>query len=360
VIVARDDSAVPDHHDDADSSSVIYAPTFFPGTMDRGQAATIDVKAGAEMDAAFAISNSRTFTVRGQVSTIATSPRTGVPDTLWLQRTDGAPGHALETSVGPDGSFTFDGVLPGLYRVAGRTDNGDWWKPINGTDALEVSSDVEGLRLAPQPAGEIRGRFRMDNGQPFRWSQLNVALDPEDEQLRGELSAQVSQDGSFRIQNVPAGNYHVAVTADSNNLRDYIMKEVNMNGKDVGDSGFAVGPGVSTIDIVASANGSAILGTLVDQDKKTVTDMQVVCIPDESRRKRRDVYQQERTNSRGQFSFLGLNPGEYLIFALNGEYSAEITNPEFIREHEAAAQRVRVDEGERKTVTLDFSWSTEP
>jgi hypothetical protein len=200
----------------------------------------------------------------------------------------------------------------------------------------------------------------MDTGQPFRWSQLTVTLDAEDEQLKGELNAQVNQDGSFSIQSIPMGNYHVVVTADSDNLRDYIMKEINLNGKDVGDSGFAVEPGVSTIDIVASAKGSAILGTLIDHDNKTVTDMDVVCIPDEPRRKRHDMYQRVSTNSRGQFSFLGLNPGEYLIFALNGESSAEITNPEFIREHEATAQRVSLDEGERKTVTLDFSWNTEP
>ncbi|HWH59397.1 MAG TPA: carboxypeptidase-like regulatory domain-containing protein [Terriglobales bacterium] len=360
VVVARDDRAVPDQHDAEDPSSAIYAPTFFPGTMDRGQAATVEVKAGEEMDAGFALSTSRTFTVHGQVSTIATSPRTGVPETLWLQRTDGAPGRVLETALQPDGSFAFDGVLPGPYRIEGRTENGEWWKPVSGTDVVEVSSDVEGLRLAPQPAGEVQGQFRMDNDKPFRWSQLTVALEGEDVQLGGALSAQVNRDGSFRIQNVPAGNYHVVVTADSNNLRDYIMKEINMNGKDVGDSGFAVGPGVSTIDIVASANGSAILGTLVDHENKTVADMQVVCIPDEARRKRHDVYQQERTNSRGQFSFLGLNPGEYLIFALNGEDPAEITDPDFIRQHEATAQKIHLDEGERKTVTLDFSWNAEP
>jgi hypothetical protein len=72
------------------------------------------------------------------------------------------------------------------------------------------------------------------------------------------------------------------------------------------------------------------------------------------------VYQQERTNSRGQFSFLGLNSGEYLIFALNGEDSVEITDPDFIRQHDATAQRVHLDEGERKTVKLDFSWDATP
>jgi len=55
-----------------------------------------------------------------------------------------------------------------------------------------------------------------------------------------------------------------------------------------------------------------------------------------------------------------LNPGEYLIFALNGEDPAEITDPDFIRQHEATAQKIHLDEGERKTVTLDFSWNAEP
>jgi hypothetical protein len=362
LVEARDERAVPIRNENETPSSFVYAPTFFPGTTEYAQAATIDVKAGDEVEAAFPISTSRTFTVSGHVSaTSGWSGRDGAtPNLIWLQNADFPQIATQEVILEADGRFSLTGVLPGTYRVRGQTQKGDWWTPWNGTDIVEISSDVQDLRLVPQPSGELRGRFRMDTGQPFRWSQLTVTLDAEDEQLKGELNAQVNQDGSFSIQSIPMGNYHVVVTADSDNLRDYIMKEINLNGKDVGDSGFAVEPGVSTIDIVASAKGSAILGTLIDHDNKTVTDMDVVCIPDEPRRKRHDMYQRVSTNSRGQFSFLGLNPGEYLIFALNGESSAEITNPEFIREHEATAQRVSLDEGERKTVTLDFSWNTEP
>jgi len=362
LVIARDERPVRDHHEGEDA--LVFAPTFFPGTIEYAQAANLEVKPGDEIDADFAISTSRTFTVRGQVSMVSApdgnARDSATPSMVWLQRTNDPQSSPQEVLLEPDGSFTFDGVLPGSYRLRGQTQSGDWWMPLSGTDSVEISSDVQDLRLVPQPAGEVRGRFRMDNAQPFRWSQLAVALDPDDERLGGDLSVQVGRDGSFRLQNVPAGNYHVVVTADSDNVRDYIMKEVNLNGRDVGDSGFAVGPGVSTIDIVASANGSAIVGTLVDADNKTVTDMEVVCVPDESRRKRHDVYQQERTNSRGQFSFLGLNPGDYLIFPLNGEDAAEITDPDFIRQHEGIAQRVHVDEGEHKTVTLEFSWNSEP
>lgn len=359
LVLAHGGNATPNRRSNGDPSAV-YTPTFFPGTMERAQAASLEVRDGDEVDAGFGLVVSRTFTIRGQLLRASTPrPRPGQDaetDLITLQRTDVQQGAPLYVSPEADGSFTLEGVLPGTYRVQGRTSNGDWWRPASGSDVIEVRSDVAGLRLAPEPPGVVRGHFRMDTGKQFNWSQLTITLVPDDEPSGGVPGAQVNKDGSFVMEGVPVGNYHAMVTADSNNLRDYFMKEVNVNGKEVGDSGFSVGPGVSNLEVVASANGSAIVGTLVDGDRKTVTGIQVVCIPDETRRKRQDVYQQDRTNARGEFSFLGLNPGEYLVFPLNSEDPADITDPDFIREHEASAQRVKVEEGEHKTVTLNFSW----
>lgn len=50
------------------------------------------------------------------------------------------------------------------------------------TEPIEVNkANVEGLQLQPNPGGAVRGRFRMDTGQKFDWTQLNVVLLPVDE-----------------------------------------------------------------------------------------------------------------------------------------------------------------------------------
>lgn len=166
----------------------------------------------------------------------------------------------------------------------------------------------------------------------------------------------VAKDGSFKVENVPAGNYHAIVTSNSNSeaWRDYISKEVIVNGKDVGDSGFSTTGGVTSIDIVVSAKGGTITGTVVDDKDAPIADVQVVCIPDASRRKRRDIYQEAQTDQRGHFVLRGLNPGEYQVFALDDPVG-DISEPEFVRTHETLGQTVKLDEGARQTISLKMA-----
>jgi hypothetical protein len=87
-----------------------------------------------------------------------------------------------------------------------------------GVEAGEVSTaNVEGLRLQPAPAGDVRGQFRMDTGQNFDWTQLIAMLLPTD--AVSDVSAgpppmaPVSKDGTFELKKVPSGTYQFMVTA---------------------------------------------------------------------------------------------------------------------------------------------------
>jgi len=95
----------------------------------------------------------------------------------------------------------------------------------------------------------------MDTGQKFDWTQLNVILIPANVDDSGFMvggsdggpaMSGVNKDGSFELKNVTGGSYQLVVGAKSNNLRDYVTKSVNLDGRDVADSGFIVSPGTST------------------------------------------------------------------------------------------------------------------
>jgi Carboxypeptidase regulatory-like domain len=341
----------------------VFAPTFFPGTMNRGQAVSLDLHPGDAAEASFGLITTRTFSVRGQVATVPGPSRNGQnprPAAVTL-RPGGMPlVTEFSGEIKKDGTFEISGVVPGTYDVSITSPDGDSLRPVRGTDIVEVrESDVDDLRLAPQPLGEVHGRIRMDDNEPFNWTQLNVSLDSDDGDQDSYLSVNVAKDGTFKIESVPVGNYDVVVSAGSNNLRDYFVKEVNVNGADAADSGFATGPGISMVEVVASARGGTIVGTVVDGDNKTVSDVQVFCAPDASRQKRPDVYQQVLTDRRGQFSLRGLNSGDYTVFVLNGEPS-DVNDPDFFQAHETEGQSVRLNEGEQKTLTLKFSWNSTP
>ncbi len=360
VLAEATDAAPPPRN--TNEAGRVFAPTFFPGTTNRGQAVSLDLRPGDAAEASFGLIVTRTFSVHGQVAGFPGTSRNGQnlgPDTVTL-RPGGPLIKKFSGEIRKDGTFEISGLVPGTYHVSITSPDGRSLSPIRGTDIVEVrESDVDDLRLAPEPLGEVHGSVRMDDNEPFNWTQLSVSLDSDDDDYDSPLSVNVAKDGTFKIKSVPLGNYHVVLSAGSNNLRDYFVKEVNVNGADVAESGFATGPGISIVEVVASARGGTIVGTVVDGDNKTVSEAQVFCAPGASRQKRSDLYQQVLTDPRGQFSLRGLNPGDYTVFVLNGEPS-DVNDPDFFKAHETEGQIVRLNEGEQKTLTLKFSWNSTP
>ena len=201
----------------------------------------------------------------------------------------------------------------------------------------------------------------MENGQKIEWaSAILVLANDDDSKLGGmrfagggETSAQLKQDGTFDIKNVPPGDYHVMVFSRLAALRDYFVKSVNTGGKDIADSGFTVNGGFWSLDVVVSAKGATVEGAVVDDKNQPVADAAVVLIPDANRR-RRDLYQQAESDQHGHFKLRGLNPGGYTLMALDdpeGDFY-DFRSPEFLKAHEGAGQTLHVDEGDHKSIVL--------
>jgi hypothetical protein len=344
----------------------VYAPTFYPGTTDRHQATKVQVHPGDETGANFGLISSRVFKVRGNVSGVngLKSQSGSQLGTATVMLEDDWGGRHFRGSVLPNGTFEISDVLPGSYRAGITAQSGDTWQFTRSSQSIEVrDADVEGVQLSPESESQIHGQFRLDthSGHIPDWTQLNIQVDPDDRDASdGPVSGKVVKDGSFTLQ-APPGNYHVVVTSNSNgeSWRDYIMKEVVLNGKDVGDSGFSLASGLTSLEIVASAQGSSIEGNVVDEDGKPVADIPVVCVPDASRRKRHDIYQQVETDRQGHFAMRGLNPGEYQVFTLD-DPADDITDPDFVSAHEALSQSVKLDPGERKGVVLKLAPESQP
>ena len=346
---------------DSGNEQSIYLTTYYPGVLDQGQAVTVEVHAGAETRISFGVLTGRAYRVSGTVSGI---PSGGSMAQILLQATasGGSAGEAQQ--LGEGGRFEFTSVLSGSYvaRLLIVTFEGGQpsMQMLRMGQPIEVSNaHVEGLRLQPEAGGHVHGKFRLDTGQKFDWTQLTVALIPADGQgtemgREGGLSiptiASVNVDGSFELKNVPGGGYQVAVGAKSNDLRDYFTKSVNLDGRDVADSGFPVHSD-PYLDVVISANGASIAGTVVDGKGQPVANASVVDVPNGEHRMRLDLYQQDTTDQSGHFTLRGLNPGEYTVLALE-ELQEDFRQPEFLRTYETRGETVQLDEGTRKSVVL--------
>jgi Carboxypeptidase regulatory-like domain len=148
----------------------------------------------------------------------------------------------------------------------------------------------------------------------------------------------------------PIRKANVMVGAKSNNLRDYITESVTLDGRDVVDSGFPVDL-ETYVDVVISAKGAGIAGTVVDGNGQPIANATVVDVPAAEHRTRLDLYQQDTTDESGHFSLRGLNPGKYTVFALE-ELQEDFRQPEFLKSYETRGQVVELDKGTRKSVVL--------
>jgi hypothetical protein len=335
--------------------------TYYPGTTDKAQAVPVELHAGDEWPANFALAYGPAFRIRGTVSGV---PITGSADlSVMLGSKDaGWPIGASDTEVKKDGSFELHNVLPGSYFVwlINRTSTPE---VILAAQTIEVKdSDLENMRLTPVSTSEVRGQLRMENGQKVEWAGVSLFLQSSDDpsDLRGKFegqvestTGQVKQDGSFDLKNVPPGNYRVRVFSGLAALRDCFMKSVNAGSKDLADSGFTISGGTWSLDVVLSSNGASVDGVVADNKNQPVADAEVVAIPEATRQKRRDLYQQGTADQHGHFNLRGLDPGEYTVMALE-DLDDDFRDPEFLKSHEGIGQTIHLDEGEHKSISLQL------
>jgi protocatechuate 3,4-dioxygenase beta subunit len=339
----------------------IYLTTHYPGVLDEDQAVAVEIHPGSETRINFGLLTGRAYRVSGSVTGVLSK---GIMAQIMLQAKGGGRSQIAPQELGEGGRFEFTNVLPGSYVARLIIVTFEGGQPaiqmLRLGNAIEVSNaPVEGLRLQPEAGGQVRGKFRLDTGQRLDWTQLTVALIPAEEHgaevaWEGGMDiptiSSVNTDGTFELKNVPGGNYQLMVGAKSNDLRDYFTKSINLEGRDVADSGFPVRP-EPWLDVVISGNGASIAGTVVDGNGQPIANATVVDVPSAEHRMRSDLYQRDTTDDSGHFRLRGLNPGKYTVLAFE-ELQGDVRQPDFMKSYGARGEIVQLDEGTRKSIVL--------
>jgi len=333
-----------------------YQTTYYPGTPDRSQAMPIQLHAGDEFPANFSLTPGPSLSIRGQVVNLP--PRTSA--TIMLQSRD----FRLVTSgteVHKDGTFVIRDVSPGSYLVLASVEGSS--VPMIPRQDLEVgSSNVDGLRLSPQPGATVRGRLRLESaGKRFDPDQVYLVLQPVDGQddevaipgANFSNLAHVAAGGEFLWRDVPPGNYYVQIVGNGSGVNeDWFLKTVLSGAREVSESGVAVSGGTVLLDLVASANGAVVDGVVVDSKDKPVANAVVVAVPESRLRGRVDQYRQTVSDQNGHFTLRGIRGGTYTLFAWESVDGQAYFDPEFLKSYEGQGKALQLSEAERKTVQL--------
>ena len=363
---------------DTGRKPIVYGTTYFPGTTDRGSAVPLAVRAGDEVLADIRLAPTSFFRIRGEVSNVP-AEHADEASVVLGPLDDGYVADIRQWPLDKSGKFEIRGVLPGSYRLFVMWGSGFDPAVMRADQTVQgVIADVEGLRISALANGVVRGRFRMDDDKKIDWSSMHVNLSstrsrrPLGTGIQVDLAsnaffwddlpahAEVKSDGSFEMKAVAPDNYWLRLWSSDKVFDPYFPEAVKLEGKDVSDSGFTTGGGTYSLDIVMNANGASIDGVVLDDQNKPASDVSVVIVPDAAHRQRRDLYNWTRTDSRGHFNEVGLNPGDYQVFAIDEEPDEDdFMDPEFARAHEPFGLAISLKEGQHKSIGVKLTPSAD-
>jgi hypothetical protein len=337
----------------------VYQTTFYPGTRDRSQAQPIQLHAGDEFPVNFSLTPGPSLSIRG---TVINLPQ-GATAAIMLQSKD-FNGMLNGAEMHKDGSFEVRDISPGAYTILATVENAP--VPMIARQMIEISSaNMEGIRLAPQPGGTIRGRLRLepaanpqikaDAGMMFLM--LRSADTDDDSGSTFNVGngfsplAQVNTDGTFEWKNVPAGSYFVQLS-DASALPGYFLKSALAAGRDAIESGITVSGGTIILDLLASPNGAIADGVVMNEKNEPVADAFVVVIPEARFRTHTDRFHKASTDQQGHFMLRSLPPGDYTLLAWEALDDDAYLNPEFLKKYESQGKSLHAHELDHTSVQL--------
>jgi protocatechuate 3,4-dioxygenase beta subunit len=340
-------------HQDALAKEVSYVPTYYPGTSDRSQAAFLDLRAGDEVPVDFNLVPSPTFHVRGSLADI------GSATAMLVLRPKDSNTEFAAADTDRDGKFDIHRVPPGSYTLLALSNKSDVAQIAH--QAVEVTnSDLENLRIVPLPASRVRGHVRVEGDRSIDLSSLVIFLRSSDADSSSafmsneDLSttvARVNRDGTFEFKNVSAGNYSVVLEA-SGAASDLYLKSVSLGSTDVTNNGLTVGGGAYAMELLIRKGAARLEGGVTDSDDHPVPDAVVIAVPQGSRRDRFELYAKGMTDQHGRFSFSGLTPGAYAVFAFESIEEGAYYDDAVLRPNEGRSEKIHLEENSKQAIQL--------
>ena len=321
-----------------------YAPVYFPGVTQLGQAQMVSLRAGEEAQADFSMQRIKTVEVAGRLI----GPGGPVKDagvSLDLEGDYGIMGSRYQASSDEKGNFRIKGVPPGSYVLMAyqRSEDEDTLK-AHARQKLEVGGEnIESLTIALGGGVSFEGRVTVAGEGSVTLDRLSVGMVPVKEENEFGGHGRVKKDGTFQISSVTDGDYAVNVWGLE---QEWYVKSVRLGAEDVREKGLQVGKGTSggALEVVLSKASSDLEGS-VSEGRQAIAGARVRLAPEPPTPYNRYRANSIRTDQNGRFTFRGLAPGKYRVYAK----SQPVAGGDALK---SEAQVVTLGEHEHKSVDL--------
>ncbi len=190
-----------------------FQPTYYPGTPSAAEAQPITLGVGQERNIQLALTGARLVQVSGVVRDSQDRPIFAQVQ-MWTRMADlstpfsVSPGGSTSVTTNADGSFAFQGVLPGEYvlEVRNRVPGALGPQPVPETGFLPLTvrgGDVTGLRIMTSLGSSVSGRVVWEGSSPpvgAAMTQVRVTAQTADSVIPGTIMVgNVDESGNFRV-----------------------------------------------------------------------------------------------------------------------------------------------------------------
>ena len=337
--------------------------TYYPGTTDSLTAVPLMIRGGESwMGTNFTIPRVRTIQLSGQVGTEGALPASGTVRTFYLMPQDGRPQEAYPFELtnllrSPPGEGTSNfilearGVPPGSYELA----------PFfidpkatyhTGRTRVEISEgDVENIAAIINPNVDVTGKILFEGPWPagnLPGIQLQLrARDATIPLMSRSNTAAIAADKSFVIHGVPAGRYFVHLARSSRaNTASWYVSGLRQGTVDIRNDGIVdIRAATLPLEITISAGAGTVRGVVDAPGGVVPPRADVVLVPHFSLRANPLFYDRTGIDDMGHFTFEGIAPGEYKVFAFEQLQDSAEQNALFIARYETLGQSVTVRSG---------------
>src|SRR5437660_51867 len=324
-----------------------YPPLFYPFTTDIRQAQRLAVAAGSETFVKFAFFPVPSVSIEGVVVNGMTGEPVKQPAVVAYWG-DMLGGVTRMVDVKADGRFKVEGIGPGPFTIVASATEGE--TNYSSVQTVEVGTNgLTNLSIPVLPDFEIAGQVHLDNADTERpMSRVSVEFAHQE---KANHIFRVSADKptyQFSSKLHPGDHYKISLP---NLPDDYYLKQVLVSGHEAPNADVSVYGPHTDIDLLVSPSGGHIDGLALDNNHEPVSSY-IFLAPDVERVPS-EMLRFTRADGKGKFSFRGIAPGSYRLYALADVDSNEILNqPDLLKDFLDEAQLVRVEQSGKYEVEV--------
>jgi hypothetical protein len=298
-----------------DDQRLDWAQTFYPGVTDPQLAVRVMVRSGGEIsNLDIKLAAVPVHRIRGVVLDGSGNP---VPKaTVTLRKGIGSP--ALIRTTRGDGTFEFEAVAEGEWRISTNVDQGSpklWaarWVQLK-------AHDLENLELRPAAPFAIQGKIVMEvpeGAPPRKLASVILAFNAGpaglgDKPAGAFLTGIPDAKGDFQIQNVYPGAYQILPGPSPS---QYYLDSIRIGGRDALESGVEILPGAQPLTVVYKLGGGTVRGTAENCAAGTVR-----LLPHDKAMRRQGFVLFAPCDSNDRYAIAAVRPGEYYALAIAGD-----------------------------------------